>query len=322
MKNRLSIINVLLSLSVHAQMDIPSLAQSLTRNSETDHQRVTAIFRWITDNIAYTTFTPQQKRSSAFIAEPDDDSPLKPLNQRVAEMVIRKGHAFCDGYARLFTALCEEVGIRSEIIYGYASGGSGRQGLRFGVNHYWNAVFLDGKWQLLDATWASGYISLRSGEFIRDYNGQYFLASPESFIRDHYPDDPRWTLLADDKVPDEFRSSPFKQKSFTKYGFTGFFPGKGIIEAAVGDTIQLELLAGKPARGIISPSEVVDSSFFRHSSSWVFLKPDRDPEAGVTVSRHQYTYPVTSAQVQWLYLVYNDDVVMRYKLNIKPRPFN
>lgn len=319
MKKLLSIVVVLLSLSAAAQTDLLSLAQSLVKNCSTDQQKVTAIFRWITDNIEYTTFTKKQKRNSAFIGEPDDDSPL---NQRVAGMVLKRGHAFCDGYARLFTALCGEAGIRSEIICGYANGGWSRTGTRFGVNHYWNAVFLDGKWQLLDATWASGYINLRDGEFVKDYNGQYFLAKPESFIKDHYPDDPRWTLLPDDKVPDEFRSSPFKQRSFIKYGFTGFYPGKGIIEAAIGDTVVLELQAGKPAAGVISPSMVVDSSFFSHSASWVFLRPDTHHEPGSAVSRHQYTYPVTSTQVQWLYLVYNDDVVMRYKLNVKARQYN
>lgn len=322
MKKLLSIIVVLFSLSAVAQMDVSSLAQSLIKNCSTDQQKVTAIFHWVTDNIAYTTFTKKQKRNSAFIADPEDDSPLKPLNQRVAEMVLKRGHAFCDGYARLFTALCEEAGIRSEIICGYANGGSGRTGTRFSVNHYWNAVFLDGQWRLADATWASGYINLRDGEFVKDYNGQYFLAKPESFIKDHYPDDPRWTLLPDDKVPDEFRSSPFKQRSFTKYGFTGFFPGRGIIEAFIGDTVVLELQAGKPAAGIISPSTLVDSSFFNHSASWVFLRPDSRSDAGTTLLRHQYTYPVTSTDVQWLYLVYNDDVVMRYKINVKAKQYN
>ncbi len=300
-----------------AQQDVASLAAKLVKNCKTDREKVSVIFRWITDNISYTTFSKNKKVKPVY-TEPDDDGPLKPLNIRVAETVLNRRTAFCDGYARLFTALCDAVGIKSEIICGYANGGMQQSRTRFGVNHYWNAVFLEGKWHLLDATWASGYINLHGGEFVREYNGRYFLANPESFIRTHYPDDPRWTLLADDKVPDEFRHSPFRQKSFMKYGFTDFYPQKGIIDIRLGDTIVFELEARQHTYGPISPGLVVDSSFFSHSATWVFLKPDAEK----TSSRIRYTFPVTSKEVQWLYLIYNDDVVMRYRVNVKPKELN
>lgn len=322
MKQVLTISFLLFSLLANAQKDLASLAESILKNCKTERQKVTAIFDWITGNISYTTFPKHAKKNRVVIEEPEDDGPLKPLNERVAEMVLKRRTAFCDGYARLFTALCDLAGIRSEIICGYANGGYGRSGTKFGVNHYWNAVFLEGSWHLLDATWASGYISLRDGEFVRDYNGRYFLASPEFLIRSHYPDDPRWTLLPDNKVPDEFRSSPFRQRSFAKYGFTSFSPGKGIIEAALGDTIVLQLEAGRNQAGLISPGMVVDSSFFSHSTSWAFVKPDEAVNNLATAPRYRYTYTVSNPGVQWLYLLYNDDVVMRYKINIKAKQYN
>ncbi len=317
MKKRLTILILFFSLSAQAQKDLASLSENLLRNCKTDRQKVTAIFDWITQNISYTTFSKSSKKSRVVINETDDDGPLQSLNIRVGELVLKRRTAFCDGYARLFTALCDLAGIRSEIICGYANGGFGRPNTKFGVNHYWNAVFLDGQWQLLDATWASGYINLRDGEFVRNYNGRYFLASPGIFIRDHYPDDPRWTLLPDDKVPEEFRRSPFLQRSFAKYGFTSFSPVKGIIEAAIGETIVLQLQARETERGTVSPSLLVDSAFFSYSPSWVFLKPEPSSD-----TRNQYSYTVSSADVQWLYLLYNDDVVMRYKINVKSKPFN
>ncbi len=317
MKQVLTILVLLFSLSAHAQKDLASLAEGLFKNCRNERQKVMAVFNWITGNISYTTFSKSSKKNRVIISETDDDGPLRSLNERVAELVLKRRTAFCDGYARLFTALCDLGGIRSEIICGYANGGFGRPNTKFGVNHYWNAVFLDGRWQLLDATWASGYINLRDGEFVRNYSGRYFLASPESFIRDHYPDDPRWTLLPDDKVPEEFRRSPFLQRSFAKYGFTSFSPGKGIIEAVLGETIVLELEARETDRGPVSPSTLVDSAFFSHSPSWVFLQPDPASE-----SRCRYTYTVSRADVQWLYLLYNDDLVMRYKINVKGKTVN
>ena len=228
--------------------------------------------------------------------------------------VLKRRTAFCDGYARLFTALCEYAGIRSRSFVDMPIAvWQGR--CEIWCQPLLECCLLDNKWQLLDATWASGYIDLRSGEFVRDYNNRYFLASPEYFIRDHYPDDPRWTLLQDPKLPEEFRSSPFRQRSFNKYGFTSYSPNRGIIDAVVGDTIVLQLEAGRTEN--ISPSTLTDSSLFSHSSSWVFLKPDNTViPLKAALPKQQYTFAISSAEIKWLYLLYNDDIVLRYKLNI------
>lgn len=322
MRKTLTILLCLSFLKTAAQRDVVSLTGSLVKNARTDREKVTVIFRWITDNIAYTTFTKSQKKNKNYSEEPEEEGPLKPLNLRVAETVLKRGTAFCDGFARLFTAMCDQAGIRSEIICGYANGGIGRGNIKFGVNHYWNAVFLEDKWHLLDATWASGYLNMRDGEFVREYNARYFLATPEYFIRDHYPDDPRWTLLPDEKMPDEFRNSPFRQRAFNKYQFISFYPGKGVIDASVGDTIVLQLEPGKTDAGTISPYLNIDSSFFSHSPAWVFLKPDKGQENPLPFSRMQYTYTVADAGIKWLYLLYNDDVVMRYRVNVRSKQLN
>jgi transglutaminase/protease-like cytokinesis protein 3 len=126
----------------------------------------------------------------------NDTGALKPLNERVAEGVLRKRVAFCDGYARLFKTLCDYAGITSELITGYAkTSNRKRTDYSFRSNHRWNAVMIDSTWKLLDATWASGYISSGSNDFVRRFDDKYFLSPPEEFIKDHYPEDTRWTLL-------------------------------------------------------------------------------------------------------------------------------
>ncbi|MEO6613462.1 MAG: transglutaminase domain-containing protein [Chitinophagaceae bacterium] len=318
----LSIAFLFLTCPVFSQEDLAVLAKQLTASSSTEKAKVTAIFRWITENIAYrpnslrAVIGPASLRNSR--EEVIDDSPLKPLNERVAESVVDKREAVCDGYARLFTFLCEAAGIRSEIIIGYARTSTNKPGQRFGVNHYWNAVMIDGDWQLLDATWASGYLSSRN-EFIREYDDRYFLSSPENFIRDHYPDDPRWTLLPDSKVPEEFRRSPFKQKSFSKYRITSFYPSSGVIETFVGDTVHLQLETAATELGRnVSPDMLVDSTMFSHSASWIFLKPDPNASTG-RQNRYNYSYTVASPDIAWIYLLYNDDLVLRYKVHVKRR---
>lgn len=176
---------------------------------------------------------------------------------------------------------------------------------------------IDSSWYLLDATWASGYLSKDGDEFVRDYDANYFLSSPEHFIRDHYPDDARWTLLPDSKVPDEFKRSPFKQKSFAKYSITSFYPSTGVIETFVGDTLHLNLVTSATEIGRnVCPDLLLDSAIYTHSPSWVFLQPDKD---SALQNQHDYTYTVSSPDVEWLYLLYNNDMVLRYKINVKKK---
>lgn len=322
MKARLTIGMLLLMTTAFAQTELEKLALELTGSCHTDREKVTNIFQWITDHISYRTpnnikvIGKLTKRLAGELPE-IDTSPLKPLSVRVAESVYQNRVAVCDGYARLFTTLCDYAHIPSEVIVGYARSNLNKPGSRFGVNHYWNAVYLDGGWHLLDATWASGYV-LNTGEFEREYDARYFLADPADFIRDHFPDDPRWTLLPDAVMPDEFRQSPFKQKSFVKYRITSFLPARGVIEASLGEVISLELSTADPDNDQrISPDLLLDSAIYTHSISWVFLDPVEKPQPGANTFR--YEYKVDSPDVQWLYLKYNNDLVLRYKLNIKKK---
>lgn len=321
MKYFLFISLVFTNLAGFAQEDPAALAKKLTGRESTELGKVKAIFGWITENISYKTRSSSKKAvigSTSFknFYSDDEEGPLKSVNERVSLNVLRKKEAVCDGYARLFTTLCDFSGIRSEIIVGYARGG-GNAKQRFTVNHNWNAVQIEGKWYLLDVTWASGYLSIAGDEFIRRYDPHYFLTPPEIFFRDHYPDDPRWTLLEDNNVPDEFKRSPFRQKCFTKYGISSFYPSTGIIETFVGDTIRLKLetRADETSRNIC-PDLLVDSTLFSHSPAWIFLKPD-PATATNGFNEYQYTFSVTSPDIKWLYLLYNEDMVLRYKVNVK-----
>ena len=171
---------------------------------------------------------------------------------------------------------------------------------------------IDNKWELLDVTWASGYISWQRDHFIRDFDENYFLSAPEKFIEEHYPDDIRWTLMADPPLFSEFRYSPYKQKSFIKYSISSFSSAKGIIEVSEGDTLRFELESSNPARDRqIYADFFPDTSAYRTTNS-VLLQP-------TTVSNNKtiYSYCVTSSEVEWLYLLYNDDVVLRYRLQKK-----
>ena len=282
------------------------LAKQLTSLGKTDREKVRAIFRWITEHIDYNVMPFGQRKNipRQFYKEPEDSSvALPPLNERIAAKVLNSGVAFCEGYSRLFKILCDHAGIKAEIIYGYARTNSNR---KFAVNHTWNSVYIDSTWYLLDVTWASGVVSY-GNEYIRQYNDFYFLTQPDEFIRDHYPEDPQWTLLKDPPVYREFAQSPFKYSGYIKAGVSSYFPAKGVIDVAVGDTIAIELKARKEISSFfVSGSPVLDTAQLTKFSS-----------VNTRDEKLVFKYNITTATGEWLYVFCNEELALRYKLNVK-----
>jgi transglutaminase/protease-like cytokinesis protein 3 len=283
-----------------------TLAKQLAALGKNDIEKVRAIFRWITEHIDYNSrrFNRTKNTTGLFYEETDDSSAALPsLDERVAAKVLYKKIAFCDGYARLFKTLCDHAGIKAEVIHGYARTNTAR---RFAVNHTWNAVYIDSSWHLLDVTWASGSVTW-ANEYVKQYNDFYFLTPPVEFINDHYPEDPQWTLMTEPPLYREFNQSPFRHSGFIKAGINSFFPAKGILDVALGDTITIELKAKKEIRSIfVSESPVFDTS------QVMILPPFYKADAKVS-----FKYNITPATGEWLYVFCNDELAMRYKLNIK-----
>ena len=281
------------------------LAKQLAALGNTDREKVRAIFRWITENIDYNAkiFSRSRSTGTLFYEEPDDSNAALPsLNERIAAKVLAKRIAFCDGYSRLFKTLCDHAGIPAEIINGYARTNNSR---RFGVNHTWNAVYIDSAWHLLDVTWASGFISY-SNFFIRQYNDFYFLTPPDEFIRDHYPEDLKWTLLSDPPVYREYNQSPFRYEGYVKSLISNHFPAKGVIDVAIGDSVLIELKSRREIKNLyVSQSPVVDSTQVKISSP------------ATSGEKLSFKTNITDPAGQWLYVFCNGELVMRYRLNIK-----
>ena len=75
----------------------------------------------------------------------------------------------CTGYAYLIKELCFLANIESEIIDGYARTVRSNIDALDMANHSWNAVKLNNKWYLCDATWSSGY-TLNKSIFINPFS--------------------------------------------------------------------------------------------------------------------------------------------------------
>jgi hypothetical protein len=299
----------------------PVLAKKLTASYTTDLQKVRAIFSWIAQHIEYNkgrkSFVKRSLFAHSFLRSnnAEDTSAIKSANEFVAELVLASRVGRCEGYARLFKTLCDYAGIRSEIVTGYARGNMNSSS-RFISNHFWNAVFVDSAWHLVDVTWASGSLSMFSDRFIQRYDDHYFFTSPDVFIRDHFPDDLKWTLLSNPPPVEEFRRSPFRPSAYIKYDILSFKPSSGWIDAAAGDTIQIELATTANQLSKIVATDTTrlfENEMPFPDSSIVSLQP----ATVVEDKKVKYSYIVSSADVQWVQVMYNNDVVLRYKLHIK-----
>ncbi|MDB5205572.1 MAG: hypothetical protein JWR72_647 [Flavisolibacter sp.] len=288
-----------------------SLAQLLTRNHTTELAKVRAIYSWITNHIAYNMDIFRRNPGPyKYSPDPLDTSAVWPSgDEMIARKVLRKRVAVCDGYSRLFKVMCSYAGIEAEIVQGYGrvNGGGDK---KFRTNHTWNAVRIDSAWKLLDITWASGYTTY-ADDFVQKQNDFYFLTPPDQFITDHYPEELRWTLLANPPAPYELKKLPFRSKNFFKYGVNSYFPQSGIIEAAEGDTILFSVQLKDVARAkTTSADPFMDTLSYSQWPLSSFVKAGR--ENGNFV---YYSY-VAEPAAEWINLLYNDDVIMRYRINV------
>ncbi|MFL5741146.1 MAG: transglutaminase domain-containing protein [Flavisolibacter sp.] len=288
-----------------------SLAQKLTSPYSSDLEKTRAIFSWISQHISYNTGIYSSRRYSSIKYIPssaDTASIWKSGMEMTAITVLQRRVAVCEGYAKLFKVLCDYAGLRSEVIYGYAKCYLEKTD-KFRTNHSWNAVMIDSTWRLLDVTWASGYIN-GANEFVQRTDESYFLTPPAQFILDHYPEDLRWTLL--DHVPAlrEFLFSPFKYKSFIKYSIFSLSPPNGTIESSIGDTVRISFYVKDAEKNKKICSDPFFDSTQLFSAASAFLSPDS------SATKVEYSYVVKDDSVEWLHLLYNDDLVLRYRLKV------
>ncbi len=202
------------------------LAKLISKDFNTELNRVRAIYIWIANNVSY-----DPKESSKFGYEFGSREEFlkkeKKHNEKLSKRVISKGQAVCEGYATLFTELSKELNIKSKVVSGSSKTKVSDIGKRFYADHAWNVVEIDKKLYLVDATWSAG--SYDDG-FIKELNTFYFMTPPELFIKDHYPEYFEHALL-DKKIEREvFLNSPL----IHNHEYELLSPQRGLIKKSDG----------------------------------------------------------------------------------------
>ena len=185
--------------------NVSLLSAYLIKPAQTEKGKVRALFRWVTENINYDV--------QSYL--------IRQNKQRSIQQILIDRTTVCDGYSRLMVELAQAADIEMVQIFGYSKGYDYNIGDRFedNPNHAWNAVKINGKWHLLDATWGAGYID-ETNQFIRQFQEHYFLTPPESFILDHLPEDQQWQLIDRPISLREFEDYLFLKPAFFRYGLS------------------------------------------------------------------------------------------------------
>ena len=178
-----------------------ALAEYLKAPAQNDREIAETIFYWVAINIAYYNDPAYE------MAYPDN----------IEETTLLTKKSGCEGTARLYYKLCTAAGVECVIIFGTAKGynfeSAGSQS-----NHGWNAVHLDGKWELVDATWGGGGATEVNGKLVhvRELDLRYLFADPGDFVIDHFPEDRQWQLLDDPISKGEFLGDFYDLKRMAK----------------------------------------------------------------------------------------------------------
>jgi len=172
------------------------LSHKLTSKLSTDVEKFRAIYTWVCSNISGDS--RQQNIVSHKRGKFKNDSiSLSNWNtnykKKAFKKLLKNKKTMCTGYAYLIKELALLANIECKIINGYGRTISANIDSLEMENHSWNAVKLNNKWYLCDATWSSGYLN-ENDLFIKDYNDGYFLANPVLFAKNHYPKNPKWLL--------------------------------------------------------------------------------------------------------------------------------
>ncbi|XP_064291681.1 kyphoscoliosis peptidase isoform X7 [Passer domesticus] len=208
------------ALKVNVTNSVEELVKALLKQARTDLEKVRAIWMWICHHIEYDVVGYHNK--SQLSSKPRD--------------VLQMGKSICEGYAELFEHMCSLAGIQCKKLSGHAKGHGYKTGQTFtgDSDHAWNAVYLEGRWHLLDSTWGSGSVDDSFTKFTYRYNEFYFLTHPALFINNHFPDNSNWQLLKPTLTLKEFENNMLHNSNFYTLGLLAAHPETPIIQTVNG----------------------------------------------------------------------------------------
>ena len=208
------------------------LAERIYEDFTSDEEKARAIFVWIAINIQYDLKAYSSRSAIAYTFFDEEDRLAKERKYRMelANKLLDTGKGVCQDYTALFQTVCELSGIQCMTITGTSKTDLSHIGkLPQSSDHAWNAVKIGSAWKFVDATWASGSVSIQTGKFVTDFNAAYFFTPPDIFFLNHFPDDKRFLMT--EKTAADFAGLPLYYGGYINSDYEFTAPENGIIKS-------------------------------------------------------------------------------------------
>ena len=145
-------------------------------NAVGELEKVRFYFVWIARNIRY-----DEKAYGAYRQNLDYN-----IEKQSVPVVFSERVAVCRGYALLLERLCRQSHMAARYVAGYGKAQLNDERLE---PHAWNAIRIEGNWELFDATWASNSLQRDSSDLSVNFE-KWFMTTPVQFARQHWSYDP------------------------------------------------------------------------------------------------------------------------------------
>lgn len=222
------------------------LATRIHKDFVSDSNKVRAAFIWLTKNIKYDLneyYNPTSKRIKfKYSSEKEKQQKLQIIKNQIVDKTFNSKKSVCEGYAQSFKKICDLLYIEAVVIKGYARNSSNDIGvIPKNSNHAWNAVKINNKWRLIDATWAAGYIINKSWK--KKFIAYYFYPNPEELLATHFPENNVWQLIKKPISEETYASQPIISQQFFYRGLKLISERNGIIYNKKQIVIKIKNLA-------------------------------------------------------------------------------
>ena len=134
----------------------------LSRRTGNTYNDIKLVHDYLVDNVEY------------------DSSISKPNIYDIYGALVRK-ESVCEGYARSFKYLMDELNIPCTLVIGTATNSQGQT-----ENHAWTYVQINNNWYAVDTTWDDPII-IGNGTVSESIKYRYFLKGSSEINKDHFP---------------------------------------------------------------------------------------------------------------------------------------
>lgn len=327
-----------LALTVKYDGNLNILTRQLTTPFNDPFLKTRAIFRWITENIAYdckyyNKYGYEGREPKTYKC--GDDSTECDIRRQVWENtyishVLDAKKGVCQGYAMLFKKMCNIVGIECVLVPGYVRTEYYEIGTPGNLDHAWNAVNLNGSFYLVDATWAAGGASKdddgKLKEFVKHFSDYYWLTPPGDFGRNHFPEDAKWSLIKA-FTKDKFALNPYYDPGHIA-SIQLMSPATGVIHVKQGDTLKFKVnYSGRLEKlqintNIFQNPDIYTNHYITNRKYITILdtfavKKQQYVTYKQTGDLYEFAYVVRNYTLEYLDIMFDRQRVLRFKVTYR-----